>query len=291
MPEKTELFSFTGVRRPVAFINGQSLYGYLYTILRDWGIKKIDPCDEQRPVITVRKTVKGFQRQSRWLSKPKIFRNPIDTVCDFIVDLIHAYIADNEGLLCLHSAAVKFNRGLVIFPNTYRAGKSVLSLKLISCGGQLFTDDVLPIRSQNNFGMALGILPRLRLPLPETSGEGFRNFAFEHAGPRNERYLYVKLGKRQQAVLGKEAPIRGITILQRDTTARPALMKAKKSSVVRDVILRNFARQNPALEIVDRLYSIAEQADCYTLRYASLDQAMELLDNAFGLAKPIRIER
>jgi hypothetical protein len=68
-------------------------------------------------------------------------------------------------------------------------------------------------------------------------------------------------------------------------------MKAKKSSVVRDVILRNFARQNPALEIVDRLYSIAEQADCYTLRYASLDQAMELLDNAFGLAKPIRIER
>ena len=291
MREKTELFSFTGLRRPVAFIDGQSLYGYLFTIFRDWGIKKIDACDEQRPVITIRKTAKGFQRKSRWLSKPKIFRHPIDAVCDFIVDLIHAYIADNEGLLCLHSAAVKFNRGLVVFPNTYRAGKSILSLKLISCGGQLFTDDVLPITSQDNLGMALGIMPRLRLPLPEAVGEAFRNFAFEHAGPKSERYLYVKLSKREQAVLGKKTPIRGITILQRDTAARPSLMKAKKSSVVRDIILRNFARQNPALEIVDRLYSIAEQADCYTLRYASLDQAVELLDNAFGLAKPIRIDR
>ena len=283
MPQKTELFSFTGLRRPVAFINSESLYRYIFTILRDWEIKKIDPRDQQRPVITIRKTGSGFQRRSRWLSKPKIFRNPIGTVCDFIVDLIHAYIADNEGLLCLHCAAVKFNQGLVVFPNTYRAGKSILSLKLVSCGGQLFTDDVLPITSQGNFGMALGILPRLRLPLPEALGEAFSNFAFKHAGPKNERYLYLKLSKREQALLGTTAPIRGITILQRDTAAKPALMKAKKSTVVRDVILRNFARQNPALEIVDRLYSIAEKAECYTLRYATLDQAVELLEDAFGL--------
>jgi len=283
LPEKTEFFSFTGLRHPVAFINSEALYRYIFTIFRDWGIKKIDPRDEQRPVITIRKTDKGFQRRSKWLSKPKIFRNPIDTVCDFIVDLIHAYIADNEGLLCLHCAAVKFNQGLVVFPNTYRAGKSILSLKLVSCGGQLFTDDVLPITSHGNFGMALGILPRLRLPLPEALGGAFSNFAFEHAGPKSDRYLYVKLSKLEQAELGTKAPIRGITILQRDTAAKPALMKVKNSTVVRDVILRNFARQNSALEIVDRLYSIAEKADCYTLRYASLDQAVELLDDAFGL--------
>jgi hypothetical protein len=192
----------------VAFISSEALYRYIFTVLRDWGIKKIDPPDEQRPVITIRKTDSGFQRQSRWLSKPKIFRNPIDTVCDFIVDLIHAYIADNEGLLCLHCAAVKFNQGIVVFPNTYRAGKSILSLKLVSCGGQLFTDDVLPITSHGNFGMALGILPRLRLPLPEALGGEFSNFAFEHAGPKSDRYLYVKLSKREQAELGTTAPIR-----------------------------------------------------------------------------------
>jgi hypothetical protein len=171
----------------------------------------------------------------------------------------------------------------VVFPNTYRSGKSVLSLKLASCGGQLFTDDVLPITSQENFGIALGILPRLRLPLSEALGASFRNFAFAHAGPKNDRYLYVKLGKHEQAVLGTTAAIRGITILERDSASKPALTKVKKDTVVKAVILRNFARQNPALEILDRLYSIAKKADCYMLRYASLDQAVELLDDAFGL--------
>jgi hypothetical protein len=99
--------------------------------------------------------------------------------------------------------------------------------------------------------MALGILPRLRLPLPQALGPAFIDFVSKHAGPQNDRYLYVKLSEREQAGLGSTAPIRGIAILQRDEAAEPALLKTKKSIVVRDVILRNFARQNPALEIVD----------------------------------------
>lgn len=283
MSQKAELFSFTGLRRPVAFINCKSLYGHLFTILRDWKFERIDPGDEQRPVITIQKTNMGFQRRSRWLSKPAIFRNPIDTVCDFIVDLIHAYLADNAGSLCLHCAAMEFKQGLVIFPNTYRAGKSILSLKLVSCGGRLFTDDVLPITAQDDFGMALGILPRLRLPVPETLGEAFGDFVIERTGPKSERYLYVKLSKRNQAVLGTTAPIHGITILERNSAAAPSLTRAPKNIVMKDVILRNFARQNPALEIVDRLHSIVEQAECYSLRYATLDQAVTFLDETFGL--------
>jgi hypothetical protein len=132
LPEKTDIFSFTGLRRPVAFINSESLYRHLFAILRDWEIRRLDESVEQPPVITIKKTGAGFLRQSKWLSTPKIFRNPIDAACDFIVDLIHAYVSDNEGLLCLHCAAVEFKQGLVVFPNTYRAGKSIFSLKLVS---------------------------------------------------------------------------------------------------------------------------------------------------------------
>jgi hypothetical protein len=284
--EKTELFSFTGLRRPVAFINSESLYRHLFTILRDWEIKRLDQGADQLPIITIEKTDAGFQRQSRWLSKPAIFRNPVDAVCDFIVDLIHAYVADNEGLLCLHGAAVEFKQGLVVFPNTYRTGKSILSLKLASCGGRLFTDDVLPITDQSDFGMALGILPRLRLPLPDASGQAFVDFVSQRHGPKNGRYLYVKLDGWEQAALGTTAPISAITILQRDGATEPTLMKAKKNIVMKDIILRNFARQNPALEIVDRLHSVVENAECYTLRYATLDQAVRLLEDTFGLHTP-----
>jgi hypothetical protein len=284
--KNTELFGFTGLRGPVAFVNSQALYRHLFTILRDWEIKRLDQSAEQPPVITIEKTDAGFQRQSRWLSKPAIFRNPVDAVCDFIVDLIHAYVADNEGLLCLHCAAVEFKQGLVVFPSTYRAGKSILSLKLAYCGGRLFTDDVLPLTAQSDFGMALGILPRLRLPLPDVAGQAFVDFISQRVGPKNGRYLYAKLDGREQAALGTTAPISAITILQRDDAAEPELMKAKKNIVMKDIILRNFARQNPALNIVERLHSIVEQAECYTLRYATLDQAANLLEDAFGLRTP-----
>jgi len=280
------VFIFPGLRRPLAFINSESIYQHLCSILRDWEINRLEQGTGQAPVITIQNTEAGFQRQSRWLSQPAIFRNKVDAACDFIVDLIHAYVDNHEGLLCLHCAAVEFKQGLVVFPNTYRAGKSIFSLKLVSCGGRLFTDDVLPITAQGDFGMALGILPRLRLPLPQALGPAFNDFVSERAGPQNSRYCYVKLGERKQAALGTTAPICGITILQRDEVSRPALIKTKKSIVVRDIILRNFARQNPALDIVDRLQSVVENAECYTLRYSNLDQAVKLVEDAFGLQTP-----
>jgi len=157
-----------------------------------------------------------------------------------------------------------------------------LSLKLVSCGARLFTDDVLPITKQSDLGMALGILPRLRMPLPKDLKQAFVDFISDRAGPKNTRYLYVMLGPDEQATLGTTAPIMGITIMQREKNAEPGLLEVKKSIVVKDMILRNFARQNPGLEIVDRIYSIVENAECYSLRYDNLDQAVNLLEGAFG---------
>jgi len=275
-------FSFAGLHHPLAFINADSLYPYIYEILRDWGLEKIDPGDDKLPLITIQKTEAGFERRSKWLSKPAIFQNPVDAACDLVVDMIHAYVDDNQGLLCLHCAAVEFNQGLVVFPNTYRAGKSIFSLKLVASGARLFTDDVLPILDQGEVGLALGILPRLRLPLPQGITPGFVDFITNRAGPQNSRYLYVKLGLNEQAVRGTVAPVKGITILQREENAEPRLLEVKKSTVVKDMILRNFARQNPGLEIVDRLYSIVEHAECYSLTYDNLDQAVNLLEVAFS---------
>ena len=281
MPTTVDYFRFAGLRHPVAFTDSDVLYPYMETVLRDWGIAQYKPGGDTPPVITVRSTDAGFERRSKWLSKPAIFKDPVDAVCDLVVDLIHAHVADNQGLLCLHCAAVEFNQGLVVFPNTYRAGKSILSLRLVASGARLFTDDVLPISNQGDFGLALGILPRLRLPLPQAITADFRDFIINRAGPQNSRYLYVKLGLSEQAVLGTAAPVRGVTILQREENVTPRLLEVKKSTVVKDMILRNFARQNPGLEIVDRLYSIVENARCYRLEYDDLDQAAKLLQEAF----------
>ena len=282
MLASVEHFNFAGLTDPVAFVDSGSLYPYLKTIMRDWGIDRIEPDDSRPPVITIQKTGAGFERRSKWLSKPAVFSDPVDAACDMIVDVIHAYVADHKDMLCLHCAAVEFNRGLVVFPNTYRAGKSTFSLKLVESGGRLFTDDVLPISNQGDAGLALGILPRLRLPLPDQISSDFANFIKNRCGPHNDRYLYVRLGLNEQAALGTTAPIRGITILQREKNAEPQLSKVKRSTVGKDMILRNFARQNPGLEIVDRLYAVVDKAVCYRLQYDNLEQASNLLKEVFG---------
>jgi hypothetical protein len=280
------MYAFSGLQAPVAFSGGEALFPILSGVLRDWSLEKgraENTASQGQPVITLQKKADGYERRSRWLSKPVRFSDPVDTVCDFIVDLIHAYVAEHEKSLCLHGAAVEIGSGLMVFPNTYRAGKSILSLKLVSLGARLFSDDVLPIKSQDNSGTALGILPRLRLPLPESAGPALIDFIGRRGGPHNKRYGYIRLDENELARRGTEAPVSAITILQRSAEARPSLQPTKKSEVVRDMILRNFARRNPAIEIVDRLHRIVEQAECYTLTYDTLDQAAELINDHFGI--------
>lgn len=278
-----DIFSFDRLRSTVAFSGGETLYPVISAVLRDWRMENVKSGCSPDPAITLEKTSGGYARRSLWLSKPSIFLNPVDAVCDLIVDLIHAYVAEQDKCLCLHGAAVEIGSGLMVFPNTYRAGKSLLSLKLVSLGARLFSDDVLPIKHQDHSGIALGILPRLRLPLPETAGQTLTEYINHRIGPQNQRYRYVRLDKNELAEYGTRSPVSAITILQRNSERRPSLEPAKKSDVVRDMILRNFARQNPGIEIVDRLHTLVEQAECYTLTYDTLDQAAELIDGHFGI--------
>ena len=280
------MFALSGLQAPVAFSGCEALYPILSSVLRDWSPVKRrpgNPADQGQPVITLQKKANGYERRSRWLERPKRFQDPVDTVCDFIVDLIHAYIAEHDNYLCLHGAAVELQTGLMVFPSTYRAGKSLLSVKLAACGARIFSDDVLPIQAGGNTGMALGILPRLRRPLPETAGDPLRTFVAKHLGPQNKRYRYIRLDTRQLAPRGTEAPVAAITVLHRNTGAKPSLQTANTSEVVRDMILRNFARQTPGIDILDRLHAVVEQAACYTMTYDTLDQAAALLTDAFGI--------
>jgi len=277
------IFSFQGLNSTVAMQGCEGLYPILSTVLRDWPMEITDPGDDRPPVIRLRKTADGFERRSPWLAEPSRFEDPVDAVCDLIVDLIHAYVAEQASALCLHGAAVELETGLMVFPSTYRAGKSLLSLKLAACGARLFSDDVLPLQAGTNAGTALGILPRLRRPLPETAGGSLRAFIDGRIGPQNTRYRYVHLDTDTLAPRGTEAPVAAITTLRRGSGEPPSLQTAAKGEVVRDMILRNFARGNPAIDILDRLHAVVDRAECYILTYDTLDQAAALLDEGFGI--------
>jgi hypothetical protein len=173
--------------------------------------------------------------------------------------------------LCLHGGAVEFAGRLVIFPSRYRAGKSVLCGCLAAQGRRLFADDVLPLREADNYGVAPGTKPRLRLPLPDDLGDATRRFLKNHAGLASKRYLYLDLPPEQLARRGETAPIGGFVLLERDAAFRPSLSPVKESEVLRRVILQNFAREHAATDLMRRMRHLVASTRCYpsTLSRAS----------------------
>ncbi len=276
------LLSFTGLIRPVALIGCDELAEVIASVLRGWEMREMAQAETAEPAITIRRIDGRYSRTSRWLSEPASFSHPLNATCDFLVDLMRAYVADNERLLCLHCAAARFDDGLVIFPSTYKAGKSTLAAYLAAAGTRLFTDDVLPIDSVTGHGMAPGFLPRLRLPLPDDAGAEFRAFIDSKAGPGSDRFLYLDLAADGLAPLGETAPIRGAVLLMREADAPVELSPAGADDILQSAIRRNFAHNLSGLETLDRLHAVIDGAECHTLRYGHAEDAVARLEDAFG---------
>lgn len=275
------LIAFDHMKRPVALNGCEELAGIIASILHGWDYHEANPAESPSPAITIDKAAEGYSRRSQWLETPKVYPDPVNAACDFLVDAFKCYTADNPSLLCLHTAAVDFGRGLFLFPSTYNAGKSTLSAHLAALGMKVFADDVLYITAENK-GMAPGVLPRLRLPLPDDGGDRFEAFVAARRGPASRRFLYLRLETAELALYGETAPIRGIIELHREPGTTLELRPSSTGEILKRTILQNFAVDVPALETLDRLHAIADEADCYSLRYPDGAGAARFLVERFG---------
>jgi hypothetical protein len=224
----------------------------------------------------------SYVRESLWLQKSVKLKDCIDAVCDLTVDLIHSLAASTPGALCFHCAAVEFRKGLYLFPVTYRAGKSLLATYLCSHGARLFTDDALLITRDENLGVATGLLPRLRLPLPDQLGQEFREFVRNRSVLRNSRYCYVRLEGGEMVSYGTSAPVAGIILLERQPVSKPELVLEKRKEGIKEIILRNFARYTSPTGIVDRIQRIVDDGVCYRLTYQDVPEAANILLDKLG---------
>ena len=277
------LIKFDDMKRPVALRGCDEMAVAIRSILHGWSFHKADTSKCPAPAITISKTPAGYERQSEWLSKPAVYPNVINGACDFLVDAFKCYVADDTSLLCLHTAAVNFGDGLYLFPSTYNAGKSTLSVHLAALGMKVFGDDILYI-TKDNQGMAPGILPRLRVPLPDDGGEIFNEFVAQRKGPSSNRFQYLKMADGELASYRETAPIKGIIELHRDPDKKLEILPATTGDILKRTILQNFSVDVSALETLDRLQGIAEGAKCFTLRYPDgASAARYLIDNIRGL--------
>lgn len=272
---------FQGVSKSIVLRDTDELADAIFSVLHGWQIDS-KHADETPPAFFFSKTDDGYHYRSNWLSKPAIRKHKADIVCVFIADFVQAYLEEDPTRLCLHCAAIAFGGHLVVFPNYYHAGKSLLSASLAAAGQKIFADDVLPIEMPDQVALAPGFQPRLREPLPDELGQSFRAFLDNRRGLSSSRYRYLDLSEDRLAKLGTKMEIGAFVLLEREAGAKTEIRPASEAEVLRQVLWRNFARETPAMDILNRLNALVKRAQRYTLRYGSAEEAVPLLQKTFA---------
>ncbi|MBT4889307.1 MAG: hypothetical protein HON65_07120 [Rhodospirillales bacterium] len=273
--------SFQDISGTLRLIDADELIPIIQKILPTWPFT-IGSISSSEALITIKFSNGQYSRTSPWLEEPKIYYDPINAVCDFLVDLVHAFNTNKPEDMCLHCAAISIDGKAVVFPNGYNQGKSTLIALLASRGIRVVCDDVLPFTGSEPNGLSLGIQPRLRNPIPETFGKEFNHFANNHIGPASDRFSYLNLSTTQLASFGEQFPIAAIVLIQRGDFEEETLLPASKEEALKNIIERNFANNPSAINILDTLHSIIEEAPCYQLNWSNGKSVGKLLLNTFS---------
>lgn len=276
------LLTFDNVARPVRLESVESAPAAFLSVFRFWPWWSIPEDSAADPQIRVTPDGNAYWLEAPWLDERLRYNDAVNLACGLAVHVNHAMLLDRPDLICLHGAGIEIDGRLVVFPNAYRAGKSVLSVCLAAVGARVFSDDILPIDRLTRQGVAIGVSPRLRLPLPKTLGERTKRFIERRSGGMNAQYLYVELEERLQAPFGEQSPFAGFVLLERRDGAPATLEPVSDGETLKQLVLRNFARQIPAAASLDFLHGLVASAACYKLTYSAGDDAADVLMARFS---------
>lgn len=272
--------TFTGIPRPVDISGCPELLPLVDAILAGWPHEVRE--NDNEPIIRLARTADGYGRTSPWLKEVKVYPDPVNAVCDLVLDVINAYLDDNRDLLCLHAAAVSFPQGVVLLLSDYEGGKSTLAVRLMARGHPLYTDDVIPYAPRTRQALALGVMPRLRQPPPTDGDPEFEAFIAARPGPASERFLYVTPKEGETLPFGTGGDIAGIVTLHRKPGVPTTLAPLEKGEALKLAVRRNFVHYNSAFSIRANLRTPVEASPCYTLSYEKAAEAAAALEEVFS---------
>jgi len=204
----------------------------------------------------------------------------VNVICDLVAEMAWERLRSDPTLLSLHAAAIDFQGRCVVIPNARRAGKSMLAVALAKLGHDLLSDDYVPVRVDPDSGVisgvANGVAPRLRLPVPQEFSTNFQDWVAADRGPANNQYKYMC----DCPVLpgGTSRPLGAIVILDRqETPCHPALEAVPQAEALSSLISQNFARTVHAATILQTLDLLTSHLPAYRLRYHSGEEAASYL--------------
>jgi hypothetical protein len=195
--------------------------------------------------------------------------------------LIAVRVRATPGGVAVHAASCETPAGVVLLPGASMSGKSTLALQLTLLGGRLFGDDRVLLDAPKGMVTALGLTPRLRLPVPADAGAALAGLASEH-GNAEGGIAYLDLVPAQAAPFGHSARIAAFVAPERAAAGPARLEKANASSIVRALLDGAVTGEAASAGTLAAVASLAARTPCWRLRWSNSVEAGALLWRQFG---------
>lgn len=265
-----------GLGVTVRLENAPRLAGALHTAMPGWPLARWPAPSSMGRVLAAWREGDCYFQAVPGRTRPRRLPGLATATCSLIADLIPLILEARPGMVGLHCAAVEVGGRLVLFPATHRAGKSLLSAAFACAGYRVFGDDVLMLTDDGQ-GRALGIAPRLRLPLPPALPSGLARFLAEHDGVSDDRYRYLALADDRLAGHGEARPIGAIVMLDRvPGTSTAGLRRLTPGDGLLHLLGQSLAGEDhdPG-RLLERLLPMMHDLPCRLLRYDDPMAAVE----------------
>ena len=257
---------FAGPRRPLTLAASEAVLGHVAAIAPGW--PRVPPGAADDATLN-----NGVLSIAAYAAPDLSFPHDLAAANGAVGALIGAYVVQDPALLALHAAALRGRDGLLVLLGDHGAGKSTMAVALAAHGLPLVTDDRLVVRDERD-GVALGLMPKLRLPLPANADAAFRAYVTAHAAAAEGEMQYVDVPGRLP--FGATAPLATLIELRRSGGA-PVLAPGAPAKALVGV---TFA---PHLSAPEKLARIARLAalPSYTLTYGDTFEAALFLAGRF----------
>ena len=269
---------------PVIVENAEAVLPYLPYFIAGWNIQWAGPATDAPPDVRVLEHGDGTFRviSSGPGGADFAFDNPYDAANGLAGALISVHVARDPSAICLHAGAAKIDDGLVIVIGDSFVGKSSVALHLAVLGHRFFGDDQIAVTlGIDAVGTCLGLMPKVRLPLPDDCGDAFREFVEGYSSMQGDDMAYLKLWEGEAGDFGETAPISALVFLDRLTEGDAVLEPASAAELVKNMVSTAFAPHIASADLLAGLTQLAAGAAPYHLRFSSSREAAALLSREF----------
>ncbi|WP_311955020.1 PqqD family protein [Halomonas garicola] len=256
-----------GLGRCLRVYNAPEVLEALVRAMPGWPLRR-EPAAGVSPGLYVYRDGEGLWQSDPGTAEEFMLPSSASAACSLAADLLSLRLEHDNELVGLHCGSVEIDGRLALFPQSSRAGKSTLATAFAAAGYRLFGDDVLGLTPAGK-GMAMGVAPRLRLPLPTSFSAEFADYTRRRAGPEDDRYRFVVPPDGGLARSEETRPLGALVLLERhDAPVAPEALPLAPGEGLLQLLCQNFARETPPEALMARFMPLMQHLPCLLLRYS-----------------------